>query len=151
MQATALQFLKTQLQFNNEVISKNLAGISNEEAMIFPNGEVNNVNWVFGHLIFIRNAMIKILGGTPVLNDEEYTFYDRGAKPLEHKNEFPDFEFLKSKFEKSSEEIFSALEKMENVKPETVEDLAGLMLHEIYHAGQFGILRRILGKEGAIK
>lgn len=151
MQATALQFLKIQLQFNNEVISKNLAGISNEEAMIFPNGEVNNVNWVFGHLIFIRNAMIKILDGTPVWNDEDYSFYDRGAKPLEHKDEFPDFEFLKSKFEKSSEEISSALEKLENVKPETVEDLAGLMLHEIYHAGQFGILRRILGKEGAIK
>ena len=82
MQANALQFLKIQLQFNNEVISKNLAGISNEEAMIFPNGEVNNVNWVFGHLIFIRNAMIKILGGTPVWNDEEFSFYDRGAKPL---------------------------------------------------------------------
>jgi hypothetical protein len=66
MEATALEFLKIQVDFNNDVISKNIAGISNEEAMIFPDNNANPANWILGHLIFIRNAMIQVLGGDKV-------------------------------------------------------------------------------------
>ncbi len=45
MEATALEFLKIQVDFNNDVISKNIAGISNEEAMIFPDNNANPANF----------------------------------------------------------------------------------------------------------
>lgn len=151
MDTNALEFLKIQTDFNNDVISKNISGINNEEAMIFPNGEINSANWVLGHLIFIRNAMISVLGGEKVWNDEEFFFYNRGEKPLQHKEKFPDFETLKSYFKDSQNELERIFRKLENINPENMQDLAGLMLHEIYHAGQLGILRRFLGKEGAIK
>ncbi|UOE42320.1 hypothetical protein MTP09_06705 [Chryseobacterium suipulveris] len=151
MKATAHEFLKIQLDFNNSVISKNISGIIHEESMVFPNGEVNCMNWVFGHLIFVRNTMIQILGGEKVWNDDEFSFYARGEKPLLHQEKFPDFETLKSYFKDTENELNHVLAKTENIKAENLEDLAALMLHEIYHSGQIGYLRRILGKEGTIK
>jgi hypothetical protein len=43
----------------------NIEGITNEEALIFPNGEANCMNWVLGHLIHIRNPLLNILGEEP--------------------------------------------------------------------------------------
>lgn len=151
MEATALEFLKIQVDFNNDVISKNIAGISNEEAMIFPDNNANPANWILGHLIFIRNAMIQVLGGDKVWEDEEFSFYDRGEIPLQKKEKFIEFETLKSYFKDTENELNRIFRSLEKIEPETINDLAGLMLHEIYHAGQLGYLRRILGKEGAIK
>lgn len=94
--------------------------------------------------------MIKILGGTPVWKEDENKFYAQYAKPLEHKDELLPFEELRSALKKSQEELDSAIKKTEKLDEKNLEDLAGLMLHEIYHAGQFGYLRRILGKEGKI-
>ena len=151
MKSNAVQLLKTQTEFNNSVITKNIEGISHQDSMIFPNGEANCFNWIFGHLIFIRNAFIQILGRNPVWNKDEFKYYDRGAKSLEHIDELQDLEFLKTYFEKSVTELNNLLENMDDFKPENIEDLAALMLHEIYHSGQLGYMRRILGKEGKIK
>ena len=151
MEATALEFMKIQVDFNNDVISKNITGISNEEAMIFPDNNANPANWILGHLIFIRNAMIQVLGGDKFWEDEEFSFYDRGEIPLQQKEKFIEFETLKSYFKDTENELNRIFRSLEKIEPETINDLAGLMLHEIYHAGQLGYLRRILGKGGAIK
>ena len=151
MKSNAVNLLKTQIEFNNDVILKNIEGISHQESMIFPNGEANCMNWIFGHLIFIRNAFIEILGGKPVWKNEDFLCYNRGEKPLERIDELQDFEFLKTHFKKSVEELNSVFETLGDLEQQTITDLAGLSLHEIYHSGQLGYLRRILGKEGAIK
>ena len=77
---------------------QNIEGISHEESIIFPNGEANCLNWIFGHLIRVRNALLQMLGENPVWNNEEFSFYDRGEIPLYRKNEFANFETLKSLF-----------------------------------------------------
>lgn len=151
MNTTALEFLKIQLDFNYDVLTKNIKGISNEEALVFPNGDVNCANWVLGHLIMVRNALIKILGGNAVWNDDEFLFYSRGEKPLEQKDNFIDFETLVSYLKDTQNELNRILAKKESLEEEHLQDLAGLSLHEIYHCGQLGTLRRLLGKEGAIK
>ncbi|SKB59938.1 hypothetical protein SAMN05660477_00132 [Soonwooa buanensis] len=151
MENTALEFLKIQLAFNDNVLNKNLEEVSNEEALIFPNGNVNCANWVLGHLIFIRNSLIKVLGGNAVWEDKDFFFYNRGEKPLEHKDKFIGFETLRSYYKDSQNELQRVVAKPENSNHASIQDLAGLMLHEIYHSGQIGTLRRLLGKEGAIK
>lgn len=151
MVAKALDVLRVQSEFNNSVIKRNIEGISHEESVVFPNGETNPINWVLGHLIFVRNAMIEILGGNHIWNDDELSFYNRGEIPVQHKEKFPDFEMLKNHFNNSETELNRVINLRENIASETLEDLAALMLHEIYHAGQLGYIRRIIGKEGAIK
>ncbi len=150
MEATALEFLKIQFHFNSDVIAGNIEGITDEESRIFhPNG-ANPLNWIFDHLILIRNSMIEILGGTPVWNDAEFSMYNRGEKPANHQNSFTDFEVLTTCFNESSAELNRILTVGKEINAENINDLSALMLHEIYHAGQLGYIRRILGKAGAI-
>ena len=151
MEATALEFLKIQFDFNSEVISKNIAGITDEESRIFHQDGANPFNWIFGHLILIRNSMIEILGGKPIWDDEDFSIYQRGEKPENHKNNFTDFDTLKSYFKDSETELNRIFKGSVDINPKNISDLSALMLHEIYHAGQLGYVRRLLGKEGAIK
>lgn len=58
-------------------------------------------------------------------------------------------EVLKKMYEYSQPSIMQGVEK---VKDENLlEQLTFLGLHEVYHLGQIGFIRKLLGKEGAIK
>ncbi|EJL75453.1 hypothetical protein [Chryseobacterium populi] len=146
-----IEIIKIQLTSNYKVISLNMEGITNEESMIFPNGEANCMNWIFGHLIYIRNAFLNVLGEESVWDNEKFSCYNRGEIPLNRKEEFVTFEELKSYLKESQDKLEAKLNILESFVPETVEDISVLSYHEAYHSGQMGYLRRILGKPGAIK
>lgn len=146
-----IEIIKYLVFGNYKVISMNIEGISNEEAMIFPNGEANCMNWILGHLIYIRNAFLNVLGEDSVWDNDKFSFYNRGEIPLNRKNEFISFEELKSYLKETQDKLESKLNSLESIDSGIINDVSGLSLHEIYHSGQFGYLRRILGKPGAIK
>lgn len=146
-----IEIIKIQLTSNYKVISLNIEGITNEEAMIFPNGEANCMNWIFGHLIYIRNAFLNVLEEESVWDNEKFSCYNRGEIPLNRKDEFVTFEELKSYLKESQDKLETKLNMLEHFDPKTVEDVSVLSYHEAYHSGQIGYLRRILGKPGAIK
>ncbi|ASK29806.1 hypothetical protein CEY12_06645 [Chryseobacterium sp. T16E-39] len=146
-----IEIIKLQVVSNYKVISMNIEGISHEESMIFPNGDANCMNWILGHLIYIRNAFLNILGEESVWDAEKFSCYNRGEIPLNRKDEFIDFEDLKSYLNKTQEKLEKKIDALEKINPENIDDIATLCLHEIYHSGQFGYLRRILGKPGVIK
>ncbi|SIP86202.1 hypothetical protein SAMN05880574_1019 [Chryseobacterium sp. RU37D] len=146
-----IEIVKTQISSNYKVISMNIEGITNEEAMVFPKEEANCMNWILGHLIYIRNPLLNILGEESVWDMEKFSAYNRGEIPLERKDEFISFEELKSYLKKSQDKLEEKLNTMEGFGTETIKDISTLCLHEIYHGGQLGYLRRILGKPGAIK
>ncbi|WP_415327719.1 hypothetical protein [Chryseobacterium sp. MMS23-Vi53] len=148
---TDIEIIKIQLSSNFKVMSMNFDSITNEEAMIFPDGEVNCMNWILGHLIYIRNPLLNILGEDSVWDSEKFSCYNRGEIPLERKDEFISFEELKSYLKQSQEKLEAKLNTIENFNPETIKDISTLCFHEIYHSGQLSYLRRILGKPGAIK
>ena len=72
------------------------------------------------------------------------------------------FEKILEAFEASQQPILDGLAEIsdaelgtmvpwfESEAPKSVA-LAGLVFHESYHLGQTGLLRRLLGKEGAIR
>ncbi len=146
-----IEIIKIQLSSNFKVISMNIDGITNEEAMIFPDGEVNCMNWILGHLIYIRNPLLNILGEDSVWDGEKFSCYNRGEIPLERKDEFVSFEELKSYLKQSQKKLEARLNSIESFNPEMIKDISTLCFHEIYHSGQLSYLRRILGKPGAIK
>ncbi|MDR6920134.1 MULTISPECIES: hypothetical protein [Chryseobacterium] len=146
-----IEIIKRQTSATYRIVSLNTEGITDEESMIFPNDEANCMNWILGHLIYIRNAFLNILGEESVWDSEKFSCYNRGENPLDRKDKFVTFEELKSYFKESQNRLESALNMIEHFKPGTINDIATLSLHEIYHGGQFGYLRRILGKPGAIK
>ncbi|WP_172278834.1 hypothetical protein [Chryseobacterium sp. LAM-KRS1] len=151
LKSNDIEIINLQVLSNYKVILMNIDGISNEEAMVFPNGDANCMNWILGHLIYIRNAFINVLGGESVWDEEKYSCYNRGEIPLQRKDEFADFETLKSYLDETQDRLIQKISHLERINPDQVNDIATLCLHEIYHSGQFGYLRRILGKPGAIK
>lgn len=146
-----IEIIKYLVFSNYKVISMNIDDISNEEAMLFPNGEANCMNWILGHLIYIRNAFLNVLGEEAVWDNEKFSCYNRGETPLNRKEEFISFDQLKSYLNETQNKFESKLNSLESIDPTIVNDVSGLSLHEIYHSGQFGYLRRVLGKPGAIK
>ena len=146
-----IEIIKVQTTSTYKVILMNIDGITNEEAMVFPNGEANCMNWVLGHLIYIRNPLLNMLGEDSIWDGERFSCYNRGEIPLDRKDEFVTFEELKSYLKDSQEKLDAKLNNMESFNPEHIKDIATLSFHETYHGGQLGYLRRVLGKPGAIK
>jgi hypothetical protein len=121
-----IEIIKIQISSSYTVVSKNIEGITNEEALIFPNGEANCMNWVLGHLIHIRNPLLNILGEEPVWDSEKFSCYNRGEIPLERKDEFVSFDELKSYLKQSQDRLNSKLDKMESFNPEQIKDISTL-------------------------
>ncbi|WP_435525503.1 hypothetical protein [Chryseobacterium indoltheticum] len=84
-QSNDIEILKFLIFSNYKVISMNINDISNEEAMIFPNDEANCMNWILGHLIYIRNIFLNVLGEESVWDNEKFSCYNRGEIPLNRK------------------------------------------------------------------
>lgn len=146
-----IELVKNQINITYQVVLMNIEEITHEESMIFPNGEANCMNWVLGHLIYVRNGLLNMLGEAPVWDGETFSGYNRGASALERKDEFINFEKLKSYLEQSQNKLEAKLASLEHFQPEQVKDMATLCFHENYHSGQLGYIRRLVGKPGAIK
>lgn len=143
--------LKTQFEVNFRLILKNLEGISVEESLIFPQNEANCVNWILGHLVYSRNLVLKMLWENPVWNEDDFSIYGRYVNAKEIADKLVDFEFVKTCFFKTNKPLLEGLELIDNQPETNIVELSFLSLHEIYHCGQLGYVRRLLGKEGVIK
>ncbi|SDI82855.1 hypothetical protein [Chryseobacterium jejuense] len=146
-----IELVKNQVSSTIKIVTLNTEGITHEESMIFPNNEANCMNWVLGHLIYIRNPLLNILGEESVWDSEKFSCYNRGEIAWDRKDELINFEDLKAYLQQSQGKLEAKLDTLEHFKTENINDISTLCLHEIYHAGQLGYLRRILGKPGAIK
>ncbi len=145
----------------------NTEDITNEEALVFPAGNANCMNWLVGHIIDARNQLLALLKEQPVWNNEEFDCYARGANPkLSHELflPFPSLiEYFKSSYERVVVGIKNATADQLNnlftipsndgiaISHSLLEWLTVFSFHESYHTGQTGFLRRVLGKEGKIK
>jgi hypothetical protein len=136
---------------NNRVIHINLDGITHKESLDSPDKGGNCINWILGHIIASRNDVFEILKADKLSDDKFLSLYKRGTR-----NVIPEKAF---RIENLIEKLDSTLNILEEKIPEVdlsdneenLKMLAFLSFHEAYHCGQIGILRRIIGKEGAIK
>jgi uncharacterized damage-inducible protein DinB len=147
------------------VLEKNLEGVSPEESLTNPQSGGSCLNWVLGHLTRSRNQALELFGQKPMFPNEEFDAYDdNGGKRFSQETAIP-FEELKRRYKVLQEPLVNGLNGMSDEamgKPapfsftgnpkETMETLlASFAFHESYHVGQTGILRRMVGREGAIK
>lgn len=139
-------------------LQRNLAGLTHEESLRAPEPAGNSINWVLGHILDSRNAVLKMVGAEPVWNQESAQRYKRGSAPLGEGDTPERFEVLWEEMGRASDRMLAALAALPADKlAEVGEDgrtfaqrLAFLGFHEAYHAGQVGLLRRLLGHPGAI-
>jgi uncharacterized damage-inducible protein DinB len=121
------------------------------------------MNWVIGHLLCVYNNVLPVLGQERVMDPETLNRYNRGAAPIHNETALP-FDDLMSalndavaRFDAglaaSTDEVLDGKAPFSptNDPTETVRSVMGfVMFHQAYHAGQTGVLRRVIGKPGAI-
>ena len=144
---------------NYGALFRNLEGVTREEALIHPERGGNCINWVAGHIVASRNNVLQLLEQHPVWPAGLAHLYsgreDAGWTP----ELSADLDIIRADLARSQKTIMAALDasdakllsrRSENGR--TLGEVIGFFqFHEAYHAGQVGILRRIVGKHGVIK
>ncbi len=145
------QIVTEYYNFNNYVIQVNLEGLSLEESLQKPLAKGNCINWIFGHLLFTRNHLHELLNLDPAMDRRYANLYDSGTTKNLSKEEVLGIETMMSFFQQSHANVMNVINKINDEKEQDFwKTLAGLAFHEAYHAGQLGLLRKGLGKEGKI-
>jgi hypothetical protein len=151
-------------EFSYNVTKQNVDGFDEEDSLRPPREAGNHLNWVVGHVVAMRNHVLKLLGQKPPWSEREIAAYDRGSRPFADAWVGLSFRRILDDLDRTQETLRSALEAL---TPDALaaplppdqnpfgldslgEMLAAYSFHETYHAGQTGILRRVLGREGAI-
>ena len=156
--------LQLQVNMCARALNANLEGFTDEDALVQPPGGGNCANWIFGHIIASRSATLKLVKQSGVWSDDLNNRYKRGSDPLESGGDAVSLKKLRGDFATSQEKLMQGLESLseedlnEVLEPafgskatSRIEQLAFLQFHESYHVGQIGLLRRIVGKPGAIR
>jgi uncharacterized damage-inducible protein DinB len=160
-----IEVLRHQGRMIRAVLGMNVEGISQEESLIQPSPGGNCLNFVVGHLTCIYNKVLPMLGQEPLPEEAALKRYDRGAPPITDAAEALELRDLLAAFDKAADRFDAGLAA---VAPETLDQkvpnspsgnpdetvrslLSTVVFHQAYHSGQTGILRRIAGKEGAIR
>jgi len=152
-------------EFSYGALNRNLQDLTHADTLVTPDAGGNCLNWVLGHVVVARNAILALAGATPVLSGENMQQYQRGSQPEGTEN-FLDLATLRGYLDDSQQQLIPALaglseEALNRPVPEAYkrppltgsvgDALIRLHYHEGYHNGQIGFLRRLAGKEGAIK
>jgi hypothetical protein len=158
--------LARMFEFSYMAMNRNLDGLSHQESLVVPQPCGGNcLNWVFGHVVTARNTVLRLAGGDPAMTGDKMAIYQRGISPGDP-SEYLDLATLRGFFEDSQRQLIPALsvipdETLAEPVPEAYrrppltgsigDALIRLHYHEGYHNGQIGLLRRIAGKDGAIR
>jgi DinB superfamily len=150
--------LKLLFQYNHYAIGVNARDLTHEESLLGPKPGGNCANWVLGHIVQNRGAILELLGEQPVWNASDGDPYKRGSAQIAGGATAKPFPEILEALDRSQERLLAGLSRMRDsdlgsadTKGSAAAKLAGLQFHEAYHAGQLGLLRRIAGKKGAIQ
>ncbi|MFI5370876.1 MAG: metalloregulator ArsR/SmtB family transcription factor [Candidatus Eisenbacteria bacterium] len=143
----------------------NLEGITHEESLVQPQPGGNCIQWVVAHIVATRDQCLRLIGAEPVLPAELGKRFTRPAAALTDPGDQRPLADWIADLDRSQERIAVAVsafptdrlaEPFDGARlpgrPTTLaEALAFFHFHESYHVGQVGLLRRLVGRGGAIR
>jgi uncharacterized damage-inducible protein DinB len=147
--------LVTIFNVNNVLITRALDGLREDELRRRPSDHSNSMFWLLGHIVHTRGGLLRLLG-------EDYRtgwgdVFRRGASELD-RQEYPALSSIERVREDVIGRVRARLGSVEDdqlTKPaptspapniKTVRDLiAFLAMHEAYHVGQLGFIRKLMG------
>lgn len=140
---------------NNSLFERATKDIAEEHWLKRPGDESNPLLWIAGHVVVSRASALKIAGGHWSAPWEK--LFARGAK-LPAVDEYPSPAEIQRAWQEVSEKLAAALprassEALAKEVPQGQPSLDGtvggtigfLCLHETYHMGQLGFVRKCLG------
>ena len=145
--ASAMDTVIGQFSACHRILHRNADDLSDDEAAFQPQPGGNTILWVVRHITATRERILRSLGPGDFTASgqtlaEILASYDR-SQPL-----------LAAALARLTDDDLDQKAPFSpgNNPNETVRSLLAVSaFHESYHIGQLGILRRLVGKEGAIK
>jgi uncharacterized damage-inducible protein DinB len=143
---------------NGRLLELNGVGLTDELASRRSASGVASAAWILGHLILTRYRLVKLLGGRPPEDPLWEQHYARGGPGA---SAHLDWTGLVAAFQVSDQilkDLFLGLEDWDRpttnpalgVEQPLEQVLAFLFMHECYHLGQIGLIRKLHGLPGAI-
>lgn len=164
MPTSSLSLFKLQARVVRRVVAMNLDGVTHEDSIVAPTPAGNSINWVVGHLLFTYNSLLPLLNAEAVADGAMLDVYARGAETMTDFGLAIRLDELCALWETAAHRITAALDAFDPLRlddkaavsptgnpDETMGSLiAFILFHQAYHAGQLGLLRRLLAKPRAI-
>jgi len=136
---------------NLRVFNLNLEGVSHEESLKSFQTDSNCLNWIVGHITVTRDSILSLLGKEKLCPAEMTEKYKRGSAILDGETAMA-FDNLCNMFRNSQQVLTDGISAYDfSADFEKARRIQFFAFHEAYHCGQLGLLRRFVGKEGAIK
>lgn len=162
--ARVIEVFRHQMGAINYTVQANLAGIGHDQSLFQPQPAGNCLNWVLGHLLTVQQAAVELLGQEPPIDKARIEHYERASEPLTDPAEALPFEELLEAWNLAVERVDAGLATLDpqrlddpapfspgNDPDETIGSLLSVTcFHQGYHAGQTGLLRRLVGEDNAI-
>ena len=160
-----LQVAIDQIKFARAYTLQLLEDVHDDEWFVIPTGSVSHLAWQMGHLAMAEYGltMLRLRGKEP--SDAEFITNDfmrafkKGSSPHAGSAAYPAFANIRRTFDAVHERALRELdgyaeEELQAEIPEpyavTNTKLGSVFFcphHEMLHAGQIGLLRRLLGKD----
>ncbi|MDR3609709.1 MAG: DinB family protein [Ignavibacteriaceae bacterium] len=142
---------------NSKFIKNLLSNLHNED-MLLSTGDSNTIAWIFGHILYSRQQIKKVLNNLTEIPEAENIFKRGVAK---NKLVQLDLETSMNKFLERGEEIINEIEKISDdglkrkisgklpFGGDDIESfLSALVWHETFHLGQIDLIIAAGGKGG---
>ncbi len=155
-----LALVEGMLKANAQIFQKTIDGIPAEQWLTQPEDGSNHMMWIAGHIVVHRAMISKMLGAEWSAPWEK--LFVRGAK-LVPAGEYPNPIEIRQAWKEVSEKLTDVLAEasadalgkpIPQGKPSLDGTIGGtvgfLCLHETYHVGQMGYLRKWLGHGQAV-
>ena len=151
--------LKNLLQSNQDAVKKLMDDVTEEESVNRFNQPVCHIRWHTGHILFYADMVAILLGSKSELSEEWGTLFRGGNEINDDASVYPAMAEIRDKLYATYDRMNKALNDIEpGILDEEKELYPGwtgnpmdgiLMLcsHELYHAGQITMLRKMLGRE----
>ncbi len=164
MPRTGLEIAIKQIEFARGYTRQLLEGVGPEEWFALPPGQVSHLAWQVGHLAMAQYAltMLRIRGkereDASLISKEFFRCFQKGSQPAADPSLYPSPDEILGVFERVHQRALQELagytdEALDVMLPEphaVFETKLGSIFfcsaHEMLHAGQIGLIRRLLGK-----
>lgn len=152
------QDLVQMYSFSRMALGMNLDGMTHADSLIVPQPGGNCANWLLGHMIASREQIYLAIGAPRMWSEAEVAVYDRGTPGHSIRPDFRSWDELIRELDRSQTTLLSALGGLDQATLDRTTErgtiggrVAFLNFHEAYHIGQVGLVRRLIGQEGAIQ
>ncbi len=143
---------------NVRLLELNGAGLTPELAAQRSANGVASAAWILGHLVTARRRLVRLVGGDLQADPIWEQYYARGGPGAKAHLGWPE---LEEAFRSADQALKAAFQQLDDWDRPTTNPalgmeqpleqvLAFLYMHECYHLGQIGIIRKLHGLPGAL-